>query len=134
MAPERLEAAAAAISGYLLEHARLANSAGGACQAEIESLRARREHVLAQVRWRCPPLTGTLVYRVTLFHEVDPAARHMLTVSGDLRRMALLSNTAPEAELVQTRAQVPRGPVALLGLGCAAHRHRTASTSPSSSP
>jgi len=106
VAPERLQAATGAISGYLLQHTRLANSAGGTCQGAVESLQARREHVLARVRWYCPPLTGTLAYRVTLFHEVDPAARHMLTVSGDVRRMALLSNSAPEADLVQTRAQV----------------------------
>jgi hypothetical protein len=106
VAPERLDSAAAAISGYLVEHVRLSNSAGGACQGAVESLRAQREHVLAQMRWRCPPLTGTLVYRVTLFHEVDPAARHMVTVSGDLRRMALLSTSAPEAALLQTRAQI----------------------------
>jgi len=106
VAPERLDAAASAIAGYLLQHTRLANSAGGACRGEVASVQARREHVVAQVRWQCPPLTGTLAYRVTLFHEVDPAARHMLTVSGDVRRMALLSNSAPEAELVQTRAQV----------------------------
>jgi HupE / UreJ protein len=106
VAPDRLDAAAAATSSYLLEHARLTNSSGGVCQGAVESLRPRREHVLAQMRWRCPPLTGTLVYRVTLFHEVDPAARHMVTVSGDLRRMALLSNGAPEAILVQTRAQI----------------------------
>jgi hydrogenase/urease accessory protein HupE len=106
VAPERLDGAAVAISDYLLQHVRLANRAGGACQGAIESLRARGEHVLAQMRWHCPPLTGTLVYRVTLFHEVDPAARHMLTVSGDVRRMALLSNTASDAALLQTRAQV----------------------------
>jgi hypothetical protein len=104
--PERLNHAAPQITAYLLAHARLANSAGGACQGKVESLDARREHVLAQVRWRCPPVTGTLVYRATLFQEIDAAARHMVTVSGDVRRMALLSSAAPEAALVQTRSQV----------------------------
>jgi hypothetical protein len=106
VAPARLDAAAEAISAYLLEHVRLRNSAGGTCAGALESLRASGEHVLAQMRWRCPPLTGTLVYRATLFHEVDPAARHMLTVGGDLRRMAVLSTSTPEAALVPTRAQV----------------------------
>jgi hypothetical protein len=103
--PARLETAAGAISGYLLAQVRLANTAGATCQGAVESLVARREHVLAQMRWRCPPLTGTLIYRATLFQEVDPAARHMLTVSGDLRRMALLSSGTPEAALTPTRAQ-----------------------------
>jgi hypothetical protein len=106
VAPERLNAAVAQITAYLLAHARLANSAGGACQGKVESLDARGEHVLAQVRWRCPPVTGTLVYRATLFQEIDVAARHIVTISGDVRRMALLSSTAPEAALVQTRAQI----------------------------
>lgn len=104
--PEQLKAASPQIGAYLLAHARLANSAGGGCQGEVESLDARREHVLARVRWRCPPVTGTLVYRATLFQEIDAAARHMVTVSGDVRRMALLSSAVPEATLAQTRSQV----------------------------
>jgi hypothetical protein len=105
VSPQRLNAAAAQIAAYVLGHAHLASSAA-ACHGKVESLEARREHVLAQVRWRCPPVTGTLVYRATLFQEIDAAARHMVTVSGDVRRMALLSSTSPEAALVQTRAQV----------------------------
>jgi hypothetical protein len=40
--------------------------------------------------WRCPP-GGALRYRVTLFQEVDPAARHLALIatgSGD-RELAL---------------------------------------------
>jgi len=103
---QMLQAASSAVTDYLLARVQLRNTAGGACDGTVESLQARGEHVLARLRWRCPPLTGTLVYRATLFHEIDPATRHVVTVSGDVKRMALLSTSAPEMELVQTRAQL----------------------------
>ena len=105
VAPGRLQLATTAVTAYLLAHARLRNSEGGACRGAVESLEPRREHVLARLRWDCPPLSGTLVYRATLFHDIDPATRHMVTVSGDVKRMALLSTSTPEAALVQARAQ-----------------------------
>jgi hydrogenase/urease accessory protein HupE len=104
--PARLQAAAGDISAYALQHARLANSAGGACQGNIGSLKPQREHVLVEARWRCPPLTGALVYRATLFQEIDAAARHMVSVSGEVRRIALLSVASPETALAATRAQL----------------------------
>lgn len=105
---QQLQATSPAVMDYLLARAQLRNSAGGACDGTVESLQAQGEHVLARLRWRCPPLTGTLVYRATLFHEIDPATRHVVTVGGDVKRMALLGTSTPEVQLVQTRAQLPQ--------------------------
>ena len=69
-------------------------------------MRPKAEHLLVRVEWACAPVTGQLVYEVTLFQEIDPAARHMLTAGGDVRRMALLSVNAPRVVLTDTRAQL----------------------------
>jgi hydrogenase/urease accessory protein HupE len=51
-------------------------------------------------------MTGQLIYEVTLFQEIDAAARHMVTASGDVRRMALLSTSSPSVALSDTRPHV----------------------------
>ena len=57
-------------------------------------------HVLVTVAWTCPLDGGELRYRATLFHDVDPSARHLAiiaTESGE-RELALDSRT-PEVAL-----------------------------------
>jgi hypothetical protein len=46
--------------------------------------------VLIELAFRCAPTGRAREYRVTLFHEVEPAARHVVTVEGSQRRFALL--------------------------------------------
>lgn len=98
--------AAAALANYILTHAKLSNSTGAACRARMTDMRPKAEHLLVRVEWACAPVKGRLVYEVTLFQEIDPAARHMLTASGDVSRMALLSVSAPRVALTDTRAQL----------------------------
>ena len=89
----RLESHRGAVFDYLVRHVRLAIDGGAQCSAAQGALRAKRDHVVATLRLRCPPHGGPLQYRVTLFHEVDPAARHIVTVAGAERRFGLLSAT-----------------------------------------
>jgi hydrogenase/urease accessory protein HupE len=104
--PDALREAEQRLSEYLLQRAKLSNSAGGACHGRLAGARPKAEHVLVDMQWTCPPMTGQLVYEVTLFQEVDPAARHMFTASGDVRRMALLSTSNPRVALSDTRPHV----------------------------
>jgi hydrogenase/urease accessory protein HupE len=106
VAPEALQRARPAVSAYLLQHARVVNTAGGACRGEVRDMQPKVEHVIVAIRWSCPPMTGTLAYHVTLFQEIDPAARHMVTVTGEVRSMGLLSASSPRLQLARSRAQV----------------------------
>ena len=46
--------------------------------------------------WTCPPDGGSLRYRVTLFQDVDPAARHLAIIASESgeRELALDKNGA----------------------------------------
>lgn len=83
-------AAGAAVERYLDARVRLGLVDGAACRQALESVRAQGDHVVVELRFRCTPLGGDLAYRVTLFHELDPAARHVVTVEASPRRLALL--------------------------------------------
>jgi hypothetical protein len=97
--PTRLAQAREAIASYVTARTRVFNAAGGACRVSPGDLKPKADHVLVHLAWRCPPLAGTLMYEATLFHEIDPAARHMFTASGDVRRMGLLSASTPRVTL-----------------------------------
>jgi hypothetical protein len=102
----RLEKARDAITGYVAARARVSNSAGGTCIAAQRTAAADAEHVKVILSWRCPPLTGALVYHNTLFNEIDPAAHQMVTVKGDASGLALLSAASPRVVLAPTAAEL----------------------------
>jgi hypothetical protein len=102
--PQRLAAQQRAVLDYLRSRVFLQFENGTQCPVADEVLQARRDHVLAQLRFRCPPLGRPLVYRVTLFHEIDPAARHVVTVEGDDRRLGLLGVAHAGMQLSGVRA------------------------------
>ena len=106
VAPDQLRQVQDQLVGYVLQHARVLNTAGAACQGWGERVEPKAEHVLLRIRWTCPPMNGSLAYDVTLFQEIDPAARHMVTVSGELSRMGLLSVSNPRLKLANTQAQL----------------------------
>jgi hydrogenase/urease accessory protein HupE len=106
VAPAALREVERRLGAYVLERAKISNSAGAACHGRLAGARPKAEHVLVDIEWSCPPMTGQLIYEVTLFQEVDPAARHMVTASGDVRRMALLSTGNPRVALSDTRPHV----------------------------
>ena len=102
--PQRLDAQQRAVLDYLRGRVQLEFEGGTQCPAGNEVLQARRDHVVVQLRFRCPPFGRPLVYRVALFHEIDPAARHIVTVDGDERRLGLLGVANPEMRLSGVRA------------------------------
>ena len=57
-------------------------------------------HVLVTVAWTCPLNGGELRYRATLFHDVDPTARHLAIIATESgERELALDSTAPEVAL-----------------------------------
>jgi hydrogenase/urease accessory protein HupE len=102
--PGALARAQPAIAEYALAHARVLGPGGGACRGETLSVEPKAEHVVVSARWTCPPAAGLLRYHVTLFQEIDPAAKHIVIVEGDVRRMGLLSTANPRFDLLEIRA------------------------------
>ncbi len=57
-------------------------------------------HVLVTVAWTCPLDGGELRYRATLFHDVDPTARHLAIIATESgERELALDSRAPEVAL-----------------------------------
>ena len=102
--PQRLAAQQAAVLAYVHARVTLAFEGGAQCRAADEASASKRDHVVVRLGFRCPPLGRPLVYRVTLFHEIDPAARHVVTVDGDERRLGLLGVANPVMHLSGVRA------------------------------
>ncbi len=102
VAPAALAEAGARIGAYLTEHLQLGSDATP-CELKILNLEPAAEHVRARAEFTCPPSSGALLYRATLFTEIDPRARHMITVTGDAKRFGLLSSTAPSLEITAVR-------------------------------
>jgi hydrogenase/urease accessory protein HupE len=100
-----LRAAKDAITDYVAARAQISNSAGGTCSFSRRTLIAEAEHVKLTLSWTCPPMTGALIYRSTLFNEIDPATRQMVTVRGEASRLALLSTASPHIALTSTSAR-----------------------------
>jgi hypothetical protein len=106
VAADRLRRSAEQIAHYAIARTRVFNSGGSPCSPRLRGLAAQEEHVRIELRWTCPPITGTLIYESTLFNEIDPATRQLVTVRGDARRMALLSAGAPRLALGDSSAHV----------------------------
>jgi hydrogenase/urease accessory protein HupE len=103
VAEDALRALEPALAGYLGAQVRVLNR-GEPCPVQVGDMLPKTEHLLVHMEWACPP--GRLRYEVGLFQEVDPAARHMVTVGGDVKRMALLSVNANRLSLSDVRETV----------------------------
>jgi hydrogenase/urease accessory protein HupE len=70
------------------------------CTARPGATKAADTHVLVTMAWTCRSEGGELRYRVTLFQDVDPMARHLALIAteGGERELALDSNV-PEVAL-----------------------------------
>lgn len=100
-----LRAATGAVPGladadYLLSRIRVTQG-GVRCEGRIPGQAEKGEHRVFDVRWHCPPVGGTLRYEASLFQEIDPASRHMVTAKGDVSRLALLSVHQRTVELAE---------------------------------
>ncbi len=96
--PVALAAMAPAILGYVGNH--VAVFAGGRrCSAGQATAKPADTHVLVTMEWTCPA-DGDLRYRVTLFQDVDPAARHLAVIAnGQGERELAIDAKAPEIAL-----------------------------------
>ncbi len=107
----KVAAAAGPITAYATRRASVHTVEDIACEAEagVAAPTTKGDHVVLEVVWRCPPVHGGLVYRVTLFQEIDPAARHMVIFTGGAAgRMGLLGAGTPEMPLAPARAGLGR--------------------------
>lgn len=106
VAADALAAAGPAVGRYVLERTRLAVAQGDACRGSVGEMQPKGDHVLVDVHWDCPPGNANLRYAVTLFHDIDPASRHMVTVTGAVSMVGLLAVANPELELATARADL----------------------------
>jgi hydrogenase/urease accessory protein HupE len=102
--PDRLRERREEIFAYVLERTSLGFVGAAQCEAIPGSIEAKADHVLISMSFRCPLLDAPLAYRVTLFHEVDPSARHIVTVETDRAWMGLLGAGNPVLELRPAKA------------------------------
>jgi hypothetical protein len=103
--PVALAVMAPSILNYVGD--RVAVLAGGRrCTPGPGSAKAVDTHVLITMAWSCPP-DGDLRYRVTLFQDVDPTARHLALIATESgERELALDNTEPEIALSGTESSV----------------------------
>jgi hydrogenase/urease accessory protein HupE len=96
--PVALAVMAPAILSYVGDHAAVL-AGDQRCAPGTGTAKAADTHVLVTIPWRCPP-DGDLRYRVTLFQDVDPAARHVALIAAENgERELALDKNAPEIAL-----------------------------------
>jgi hydrogenase/urease accessory protein HupE len=97
--PVALAVMAPSILTYLGDH--VAVIAGGhRCTPGPGQARAADTHVLVTMAWTCPSDGGELRYRVTLFQDVDPTARHLVLIAtGSDERELAIDSRVPEVAL-----------------------------------
>ena len=70
------------------------------CAPRPGTARPADTHVLVTMSWTCPLNGGELRYRATLFHDVDPSARHLAIIATESgERELALDSRAPEVAL-----------------------------------
>jgi hydrogenase/urease accessory protein HupE len=104
VAPDLAAAGRPRIEQYLLSKVHL-RGAEGDCPGAGEGVTPKGDHLLVKLRWRCASGTG-LNYEATLFQEIDPAARHMMTATGDARAFALLNASNAKVSLSRTPSKL----------------------------
>jgi hydrogenase/urease accessory protein HupE len=83
---------------YVSDHVSVL-AGGQPCSRMAATARPADTHVLVTIAWTCPS-GGDLRYHVTLFQDVDPAARHVAVIGTEHgEREFVLDRTAPEIDL-----------------------------------
>lgn len=95
---QRLSRQLAVVQDYVEQHVTLLAQGEVACDAAWESALPKNDHVVLTRLWQCPE-DAALEYRVTLFHEIDPVSRHMVSVDGDRKFVGLLGVQSPQMAL-----------------------------------
>lgn len=101
----RLAAERERLFGYVLERVEI-KQGDGRCQPVPGSLDPKADHVVIGIEFLCPAQAGRLQYRVVLFHEVDPASRHMVTVEAGRNWIGLLGAGNPVLAIGQDEPAV----------------------------
>jgi hypothetical protein len=91
-----------AVRRYVNTHVTLSFEGGPDCVRTHESAVPKDDHVVITEHWQCPHVSGALIYRVTLFHEIDPVSRHMVSVDGERNFIGLLSVSTPQMSVTQS--------------------------------
>ena len=131
--PVALAVMAPAILSYVDDH--VAVLAGGErCSPGPASAKPADTHVLITMAWTCPP-EGELRYRVTLFQDVDPAARHLAVIASEHgERELAIDKNAPEIALSGEGASVAGKSSAGLSRPASSTSFWATTTSPFCSP
>ncbi len=106
VSPDALRTNAAAIAALTVAGTSLSFEGGAPCHPAPGTVDAKAGHVVLAMRWTCPPGGGVLAYSVSLFHDIDPAAKHIVALSGDAKRFALLSVATPRVVLATVAGNV----------------------------
>jgi hydrogenase/urease accessory protein HupE len=106
LAPALLDTNRAKLSEYLLGNLRLEQSADKPCAAEVVEITSKQDHLVAEIRWQCSPSDTALTLVASLLQEIDPASKHMVTASGDVRTFALLSASNARLSLREREAKL----------------------------
>jgi hydrogenase/urease accessory protein HupE len=88
------------IQSYVDQHVKLMAGGDAACESAWGPAVPKNDHVVLARTWQCPD-GAALTYKVTLFHEIDPVSRHMVSVDGDRTFIGLLGVQDPQMELTQ---------------------------------
>jgi len=106
LAPALVDTNRAKLSAYLSDNLRFEQSTGKRCPAEVVDIQPKEDHVVAEIRWQCSPHDKALTFVVKLLQEVDPAAQHIVTTSGDVRTFTLLSASHARLSLRESEASL----------------------------
>ena len=106
-----------AVRRYIDSHVTLGFEDGPDCVGTHESAVPKDDHVVITEHWQCPQDSGALIYRVTLFHEIDPVSRHMVSVDGDRKFIGLLSVSTPQMSVTQLGPTASQTFLRYLGAG-----------------
>ena len=115
--PAALEAAAAAISAYVLDRVSVLGE-GQVCAAEAGPPRPDKDGILLDLRFQCPATARSITYRNRLFHEFDAAAvQNVLVLAGDDIDQAVLTATRNTLTLTGERPGLWKVLVDYIGIG-----------------
>ena len=78
---------------YLNEHVRLFCEDAPVAPLIREDIDTKGDHVIFYLAWSCVAPGIPTQYSSTLFQEIDPQSRHMLSITGDREFIALLDVT-----------------------------------------
>ncbi len=105
--PALIAQAADRATRYLTSRAAVLTQEGLDCVPVTGAPAVSGDHIVWRISWGCPSVHGGLVYRVTLFHDIDPSARHMVIFRDQSEgRLALLDVAVREVPLGPARASL----------------------------